>query len=754
MRTKSLLAIGTLLCLVLTLPLSLNGQDQSQTSAGANQNQQTSSDQPAEGVNRGNWNIQQSMELGYRWTGINGNERMYNSVANLHQGFRFLDQILSMRSLNHSGALFDNLYISSFGWNGDPNNGARWNISKNKAYTFTGNFRRDQNFFDYDLLANPLNPTSTTPAYPGASVELSPHSFELRRRMSDMSLVIAPQAAVSLRLGYMRNNMTGPSLSSFHEGTDVLLFQPWNTTLNGYRIGVDFKVLPKTIISFDENLQYFKNDIDWKLQPFASFTTTTGFPVEFGLPFNVPARQPCAAPFLGTTPNTANPACSGYESYVRNHRYRSRQPTEQLMLQSHAINKLDFVISGSYSAASMNDALDEHFLGVVVRPGVNERAFDLVGPNQGRRIAATVDAAGTYHFTDTWRANIDFHFNRFNIPGNWDSTETVFSPTTPAMIGGPLGTPVVTPELFEIFFGQNAKYLTGEIEHDFSRHFGARIGTRWTNRHISHRDFAEAEADTTDINEYTALVGVWLHELKGVRANADAEFSSADNFLTRISPRNQQRYRARLSYNPHPWAMVTGYLNFWEARNHDSAILYTGHNRNAGFDLNITPNDRFGIDIGYNFNGFLQNSNVCFAGSFSPPGTVTSTDPACVDAFAPTPALEVLGSFTNRVHYFSTSFYVRPVKRVTFNLGYSMDHSNGDVTRLNVLQPLGPLRMTYHQPLANLALEVYKNLTWNLGWNYWNYNDDNTAVSAGVLAPTLPRNFHSNVGTLSVRYAF
>ena len=130
-----------------------------------------------------------------------------------------------------------------------------------------GNFRRDQNFFDFNLLANPLNPPTSSPAVP---VVNSPHEFQTRRRMSDFDLTVLPLSRISFRLGYSRNNMTGPSFSSFHEGTDVLLSQPWDTTLNSYRFGVDFKFLPKTAISYDQYLDYYRGDTSWHLAPFST----------------------------------------------------------------------------------------------------------------------------------------------------------------------------------------------------------------------------------------------------------------------------------------------------------------------------------------------------------------------------------------------------------------------------------------------------------------------------------------------------
>ena len=62
--------------------------------------------------------------------------------------------------------------------------------------------------------------------------------------MSDVDLTLLPQSRVSFRVGYSHNNMTGPSYSSIHEGTDALLLQNWNTTMNSYRLGVDWISCP------------------------------------------------------------------------------------------------------------------------------------------------------------------------------------------------------------------------------------------------------------------------------------------------------------------------------------------------------------------------------------------------------------------------------------------------------------------------------------------------------------------------------
>ena len=60
-----------------------------------------------------------------------------------------------MRSIDHNGLLFDTLSFSNFGYGGDPNDVTRLRIEKNKWYDFRMMFRRDKNFWDYNLSANP-----------------------------------------------------------------------------------------------------------------------------------------------------------------------------------------------------------------------------------------------------------------------------------------------------------------------------------------------------------------------------------------------------------------------------------------------------------------------------------------------------------------------------------------------------------------------------------------------------------------------
>src|SRR5580704_5637000 len=136
----------------------------------------------SEGKTSGNYTVQQSIEFGYRDSMISGNLNNYNTFVNLDSGVRLLDYTLNMRSIDHRGIVFDDLSFSNFGYGGDPNNVSRLRIGKNKWYDFRALYRRDKNIWNYNLLANPLNPTNTIP---GVAVISSPHALDLSRRMQD-----------------------------------------------------------------------------------------------------------------------------------------------------------------------------------------------------------------------------------------------------------------------------------------------------------------------------------------------------------------------------------------------------------------------------------------------------------------------------------------------------------------------------------------------------------------------------------------
>jgi hypothetical protein len=201
--------------------------------------------------------VKQTAEFGGRISDFSGNQGTWDTFVNLGTGPRLLEYTVNMQSPAHTGVLFDTFSFSNFGYGGDPNNVSRLNFSKGSAYTFNATFRRDQNVFDYNLLANPLNPSNSNPT---VFVLDSPHEFLLTRRMSDVTLNLFPVGKVRFKLGWSRVVNEGTSFSSIHQGTEGLLNQPTLNTTDNYSFGVSFRFIPKTSINFDQFYTYFKGD--------------------------------------------------------------------------------------------------------------------------------------------------------------------------------------------------------------------------------------------------------------------------------------------------------------------------------------------------------------------------------------------------------------------------------------------------------------------------------------------------------------
>ncbi len=458
------------------------------------------------GVDSGDYNIQQTLEFGYRADWINGNQDTYNTFVNLGQGMRLFNYTLEMRSLDHHGFFFDNLSFSNFGYGGDPNDVSRLSIDKNKWYDFQLLFRRDKNFWDYNLFANPLNPASSKPAI---GLGTSPNSLDLVRRMQDYNLTLLPQSRVRLRLGYSRVVSEGPGFESYDAGVLPLFTTAYRTTENAYRVGVDFRFLPKTTLSYDQFLAYDKQD-NLTTDKNQTFLLPGSVPVDLGIVWNTAGGTPCAAPL----PNFANPGCNGVLSYSRVGQPRIFMPTERFSFQSTYFKNLEMSGAAGYSTSN-NQIPDfgEILNGLTTR--TDTRGSTNSGPAVAKRVSVNADWGGIYSVTEKFRIEDAFHYDSWRIPGVWNASEgnqfSSFGPGFPSML-----LPIVnfTPANFNTicpapytavtcpqhasgsgpdietaiqstFLGQNLKQNAFQAQYDLSNRLSGRLGYRYTNRKIA-----------------------------------------------------------------------------------------------------------------------------------------------------------------------------------------------------------------------------------------------------------------------------
>jgi len=496
------------------------------------------------GIDSGDYHIEQSVDLGYRTTWINGNIATYDTFINLWQGPRLFDYNLNMRSLDHNGLLFDNLNFTSFGYGGDPDDVSRLRVDKNKWYNFQALFRRDKNFWDYNLLANPFNPSTSSPS---VAISSSPHSLDLVRRMQDYNLTLFPQSRVRLRWGFSHNRDEGPAFFTTDGGTISQFNETYSYRTDSYHVGADFRLLPKTTVSYDQFFMYFREDNVVTDNPASSgYVLPNGTPVDPGIIWSTSGPVeilPCATPVV-SAPNVFNPDCNGYLSYNQYNNPRTFMPTERLQFQSNYFKNLE--MSGSFGYSSSDNVIsnfNEIVNDFVTRSGT--RGSTTGGPATAKRVSVNADWSGTYAVTDKFRITDMFRYDNWRIPGVWDTAETnIFGQMQPGLVGLEQPQGLFTSATFlslcpapytaatcpshtassaadsingptYTFLGQNIRANTFELQYDFTNHVRARIGYLYENRTIADFSATFYTAETyfpggaggTAANDYFAARG-------------------------------------------------------------------------------------------------------------------------------------------------------------------------------------------------------------------------------------------------------
>jgi hypothetical protein len=622
------LAILFAIVTMATAPALMHAQGQAQTQASipTQAPDQTTASSEAPGKTLGNYNVQESIEGGYRDSMINGNTDNYDTFNNLQSGWRLFDYTLNMRSLNHEGVFFDDLVFSNFGYGGDPNDVSRLRIDKNKWYDFRGMFRRDKNVWDYNLLANPLNlSTSVLPT----AITNSPHALYLSRRMQDYDVTLLPQSRIRFRAGYSRNSNGGPAFTTLDGGTEPILAENLTYLTNSWRMGADYVGLPKTTLSFDEYLTYTHLS-DHVTDQNLTYQLSNGTPVDLGMVFI--GTTPCAKPITNaaTVPPTVTPTCNGFLSYGQMQDPRSSFSTEQFRFQTTYVRNLSLTGSAAYSGGdNMLKDFDEVANGWTSRTLLREST--VAGPAQAKRVTVRADFTAEYRLTDKLSVIDEFNYNNWRNPSMWATADTNLFATppgpgqsgmllpiamvTPANFAAvcPLGSVLngyngpncpqhvsgsgadVTNELVSQFLAQNIRDNTVELKYDFTPRLTGIIGYMFMARTIA--DFS-ATFDTGEI-----------YFPGGPTGNAANLYLAARGDCALVSG----VLPAACFKNPDGSVQEGTLANpVAEAGNDAARTLYEIHENAATLDVSARPTDAWRINadlmFGYNNNSFTRIS--------------------------------------------------------------------------------------------------------------------------------------------------
>jgi hypothetical protein len=329
------------------------------------------------------YSLHQSLDVGGHMNSIVGSGAMYDTMVNQRTGPRVFAETFELHALpGNKKPLIDDLRAVSNGFGGDPNNFAKLDFSKGKIFEFSGMFRRDRQYFDYDLLGNPNIPSGQTmPIGPSAAPtgslawpqqHTSSFLFNTVRRMTDTNLTLTPLSKLTYHFGYSQNVMQGSSLSpsgyQVAGSYDLLLAEYQRHSTDDFTGEIDWKPVQGTRLSFEEEIDHYKGNSYFTLDP-TYLIVQEADGTKVALLANYDALTPylssaCVSTSMGGNPMLTaspsggvpiiNPACAVMSSYFRSQPTRAIFPTEMFRLQSTSIKNVSMNGDVRYTSSNMN----------------------------------------------------------------------------------------------------------------------------------------------------------------------------------------------------------------------------------------------------------------------------------------------------------------------------------------------------------------------------------------------------------------
>jgi hypothetical protein len=705
------------------------------------------------GEDAGDYTVTSTLEFGYRGIRVGGDVNKFKSDLNYKAGPRLFDSSLLLQAKDSKGGFFDSLLVTSTGWGADPNGNVRIRLEKPQAYRFDGNYRR---FKFYRVLNNIVNPVWSFGLQPNPVTGF--HSYNTRTQMGDFDLTILPKnEIISFNIGYSPERYTGPFFTTYSAGGNQFqLAANARSRANDFRVGAEGKLGP----------------IDWTfLQGFRRFRDDT---------------------FTDTVPLGINPASTAARltSYTRNEPAKGSVDFTRASLHTLVAKKLDLTARIVYSKAESNFAFVENFTGVNWNPRVtgwpptaiprvpgpgtvtvaatpntlNLGQYNITGNTE--RPSILFDFGATFLATDNFRLSNTFRVEDWDITGNAVFAD-FFSITRnlPATAGG--GTRTDTVGFSNLDATEITRYRkyqnTFEGDYQFSNRLGIHFGYRYGKREIerlfdgynlgSQGSFNPPNARSTheeffDNHTHAFFGGFKARPAKEWTVYLDVEHGTADNAFTRIGNYDYTNFRAKSRYVPNRKVILNLGMIVRNNSNPSEIAGVTLENFGVSFktriftsSLDIMPNSRFMLNMGYNYNWVNSESLIDYS-------YLSSTNSA----------IRGTSLYYVRNNFFFIESTARLTPRVTFYSAYRVNKDDGQGNRVSDPAATGARTlitsypMSFQSPEARLSIRLNRRLDWNFGYQYFNYNED--GFQRTFAGTPRAQNYHAHLPYMSLRLYF
>lgn len=566
-----------------------------------------------------------SVDLGGRISDLSGSQAMYGTLVNLHQGPRVLAESFELRALPGKDLPVDGLKAIGSGFGGDPYNFAKLDAHKGRVWEFTGFFRRDRQYFDYDLLGNPNIVPNSMPIGPKNSptgkiawgpVNHSSRLFNTVRRMTDTEIALFPLSKWSYRASYSQNVLQGPSLSPAYTIAkyDALLQQFQRYSTDDFGGAIEWNPVEGTRFTFEEQISHYKGDSYYTLDPNGfQAQEADGSKVYLGnwdsqTPYGIAA---CSTGSMGSaytnsstytifsapqTPGSLpviNPACSAVTSYQRQQPTRVILPTEMLRFQSSSIKGITMNGNVRYTLANMDmPNYFENVQGLETLSGTAGAIRSIIydgGYAKAHRAVLAADYGIIWQASKMISIEERVNLSTVQQPGYSlipisSTLQTPGAPNQTINYSGPLTPGHAQPlphgingTITQNYFGQS--FLTNNLAVSWDPNPRTRFAL--TYRYEDHKIgqgvphsgpivMSDPVGGTVEIVENAGIFNAVLRPFNNWEVNGSVEIGYSDNAFTPVTPRQLKQYRFHSTYKPKHWASLGVVLNDRERHNNTS----------------------------------------------------------------------------------------------------------------------------------------------------------------------------------------
>jgi hypothetical protein len=299
-----------------------------------------------------------------------------------------------------------------------------------------------------------------------------------------------------------------------------------------------------------------------------------------------------------------------------------------------------------------------------------------------------------------------------------------------------------------------------EFNDRYSIRFGYRYGSRFIERFVSGYNLAanNAPAITPSMEEEENQTNVFFGGITARPTNDWVlsfilEKGTADNVFTRTGNYNYTNIKARTRYDVSRTLRFNA--NFISKDNANPSEIEEGgvmisledfgvkvKSRIFSTSVDWTANSKVSFNAGYTYN--WQNSDAIIKYAFGSAGNA---------------AIRGHSLYFIRNNFFYVDTVVQPFRRVSFYGAYRINKDTGQGDRISMpAQGLGLLvtsyPMSYQSPEARMAIRINRRLDWNLGYQYFNYNESDRIRIESPFASVRPQNYHAHLPYMSLRLYF